>query len=147
MENAQPQTPFCMQILRLEYVFVRYILADGRMVCVCVVLLWDNLSYLNLPSEPCFIIMCFRFTNTIAPNDIIMMANIEPSNTMNQVSVRKSSIWSWFIGYLQMKVKRTQAKCKQLIIFIFFSMIYYECGVCVFFFLLRETVECAIGIH
>lgn len=38
----------------------------------------------------CFIIMCLRFTKTIAPKESIMMANMTPSRMMNHGCVNTS---------------------------------------------------------
>lgn len=41
-------------------------------------------------SADCFIIMCLRFTKTIAPNESIMMASMTPSRMMNHGCVNTS---------------------------------------------------------
>lgn len=46
----------------------------------------------------CFIIMCLRFTKTMAPKESIMMARMAPSRMMNHGCVNTSFTWSWLMG-------------------------------------------------
>lgn len=81
---------------------------EMRLFTLCVYVDWGGAGVVNskmnlpliVPNELCFISICFRLTNTMAPNDNIIIAKIEPNRAINQGCVRKSSTWLWFMGYL-----------------------------------------------
>lgn len=104
-----------------------YILRLRIFMNCCANLPWIVLSAL------CFINICLRLTNTMPPNDNIIIAKIEPNMAINQGCVRKSSIWLWLMGYLLLWARKRKRETHKR-----WAQIYDLCNECC------HTTKCII---